>query len=73
MFFTRSDWLSLYSFSELLFFNGAIENKSQNSHGGMILLCGMLLTNRNGYARSSNFAVNVSTNQDINILFQRDK
>ena len=62
-----------YTASPSYFFYGAIENKSQNSHGGMTLLCSMLLTNRNAYARSSDFAVNVSANQDINILFQGDK
>ena len=33
---------------------------------------GMLLTNRNASARSSDFAVNDSTNQDINFSFQGD-
>ena len=55
------------------FFYGITENKSQNSHGGMTLFCDMLLTYRNAHPRSSDFAVSISTNQDINILFQRDK
>ena len=77
-FFLFTFFLNLIGSSYTAFSNSIFLRNNRTSYlklktGVRLYLTGCFLTNRNANARSSDFAVNASTNQDTNLSFYVDR
>ena len=63
-------WLALLTWLlQITYFKENPKKKNPSTHKGKTLLWDLLLTSQIAYARSSDFAICVPTNQDMNTLF----